>query len=164
MSLHFSTHLPTYPYFLPTTEYLHYPLLIHFPFQFFFFYSIIHFTRKYHEVYAPSDYNSQFYKAFCYFLLLSSNLPLLYPSSQLTLDQFSRLWIDANATARDLLVFMWYTKDIILSLGYMELLTSSLPFYLSRLSLRANSLCMNIMPSSPQTLATNYLKPNPTLQ
>ena len=32
---------------------------------------------------------------------------------------------------------MWYTKDIILPLGYIELLTGSPPFYLSRFSLRA---------------------------
>ena len=133
------------PTYLPPTFYLPLgtyttPCQLNSPFDSFSFAPLSILQENIMKYMIPPTTISQFYKAFRYFLLLSLNLPLLYPSSQLTPDQFSRVWIDADATARDLLVFMWYTKDIILPLGYIELHTGSPPFYLSRFSLQAISL------------------------
>ena len=78
----------------------------------------------------------QYYQAYAPLHLLTSNLPLLKKVIRLDLIQFKTLWEHANSKAKDTLAFMWALGDIKLSLGIMEVVTGSPPFYIRRYILR----------------------------
>jgi hypothetical protein len=72
--------------------------------------------------------------------LIISNIPLLKLGCNLDFHQIQEIWGQANAAARDTLVFMWTLGDLKTPLGVMEVLTGSPPFYIRRYVLRCIKL------------------------
>ena len=91
----------------------------------------------------------------------TSNLPLLKKVIRLDLIQFKALWEQANAKARDTLAFMWALGDIKLSLGIMEIVTGSPPFYIRRFILRG--IAWVAQHKATQTKGNNTHQPLPNL-
>lgn len=79
----------------------------------------------------------QYYLAYGLVNLLTSGIPLLRRGITLNHTQFKELWSQANSHARDTMAFMWALGDLKLSLGVMEIVTSSPPFFIRRFILRS---------------------------
>ena len=47
------------------------------------------------------------------------------------------MWQQANSATRDLLIFMWMLKDLIIPKGVVELTTTNPPFFLTRFCISA---------------------------
>lgn len=86
---------------------------------------------------APIQTVMQYYQAYGAIDLLASHLPLPKRGVNLSLLQFQQLWEHANSRAKDTLAFMWTVSDIKLSLGTIEVVTASPPFYIRRYILRS---------------------------
>ena len=57
---------------------------------------------------------SQYYQAYKPMILKTSNLPDIRNKSRISKEQFQLLWQQANSAARDLLIFMWVLKDLLI--------------------------------------------------
>lgn len=86
---------------------------------------------------APLESVMQYYQAYRPLHLLTSDLPLLKRGIRLDLIQFKALWVHANSKAKDTLAFMWALGDLKLSLGIIEVVAGSPPFYIRRYILRS---------------------------
>jgi hypothetical protein len=76
---------------------------------------------------APPISIFQYYQAFKPQILQRSNLPDIRLKSQ-----FKIMWTGANPPAKDLIVFMWVLKDLIVQKGVVETITTNPCFYLTR--------------------------------
>ena len=81
---------------------------------------------------APPISIFQYYQAYKPMILISSNLPDIRTKTHLSKEQFQLLWNKATSTTRDLLVFMWVLKDLLIPRGVVELITANAPFYITR--------------------------------
>ena len=117
---HFSKETPLMPMDLPQT-YLH---------------SKIEIYHKVIEHTEPLQSLMQYYQAYGMLNLLTSSLPLLKKGTTLKQNQFKDMWERADSQARDTLAFMWAIGDLKLSLGTIEIVTGSPPFYIRRYILR----------------------------
>ena len=88
--------------------------------------------RKLIEHTEPLKSVMQHYQAYKAIDLLISNLPMLKRGITLNQEQFKDLWNRANSRAKDTLTFMWAVGDLKLSLGIIEIVTGSPPFYICR--------------------------------
>jgi hypothetical protein len=79
----------------------------------------------------------QYYQAYKPILLTSSNLPDIKPQSCLSKEQFQKIWSRANSDARDLLIFMWVLKDLILPKALAEVTSANPNFYITRFCISA---------------------------
>ena len=104
----------------------------------------------------------QYYQAYRPLHLLTSDLPLLKRGIRLDLIQFKALWEHANPKARDTLAYMWALGDIKLSLGIIEVVTGSPPFYIRRYILR--SIAWLAQHKAIQTKGHNTDQSLPTLR
>jgi hypothetical protein len=86
---------------------------------------------------APPVSIYQYYQAYKPILLTSNNLPDIKAQSCLTKEQFQTLWSKANSDARDLLIFMWVLKDLILPKALAEVTSANPNFYLTRFCISA---------------------------
>jgi hypothetical protein len=68
--------------------------------------------------------------------LLLNNIPLLKARCYLEFPQMEEIWTHTNATAKDILGFMWCLDELKTPLGIMETLSGSPPFYIKRYILR----------------------------
>lgn len=74
----------------------------------------------------------QYYQAYRVVDLLTNNLPILKKGLTLKQVQFKDLWDQATSRTKDTLAFMWPVGDLKLSLGIIEVVTGSPPFYIRR--------------------------------
>ena len=81
---------------------------------------------------APPVSIFQYYQAYKPMILNQSSLPDLRCKTHLSHEQFRTLWNKANSKARDLLVFMWVLKDLLIPRGVVEITTANSPFYITR--------------------------------
>ena len=88
----------------------------------------------------PLDSLMQYHRVYGGLNLLLSNIPLLKTGCKLEFAQMKEIWSQANAAARDTLVFMWCLGEIKTPLGVIEMLTASPPFYIKRYILRCVKL------------------------
>lgn len=88
----------------------------------------------------PLDSLMQYHRVYGGLNLLLSNIPLLKTGCKLEFAQMKEIWSQANAAARDTLVFMWCLGEIKTPLGVIEMLTASPPFYVKRYILRCVKL------------------------
>jgi hypothetical protein len=86
---------------------------------------------------APPISIVQYYLAYKPMILNWSSLPDVRTKSHLSQEQFQGLWKKANPAARDLLVFMWAMKDLLIPKGIVEVTTANPPFYLTRFCVSA---------------------------
>ena len=96
-------------------------------------------TRSFHRLLEhtePLNSVMQYFQAYGPLHLLTSDLPVLKRGITLDLMQFKALWKQANPKAKDTLAFMWALGDFKLSLGIMEVVTGSPPFFIRRYILR----------------------------
>lgn len=70
-------------------------------------------------------------------LLRWSSLPDIKMQSHLSKEEFQSVWAKANSAARDLLIFMWILKDLILPKGLAEITSTNPNFYLTRFCISA---------------------------
>ena len=86
---------------------------------------------------APPISIFQYYQAYKPMILTWSALPDIRNKTQLSKHQFRTLWDRANSAAKDLLVFMWVMKDLLIPKGVIEVTTANPPFYLTRFCVAA---------------------------
>ena len=79
----------------------------------------------------------QYYQVYKPIILKWNNLPDLKMRSHLSKMEFQTLWAQANSPARDLLVFMWAMKDLMVPRGVVEITTINTTFYLTRFCIAA---------------------------
>ena len=89
---------------------------------------------------APLSSIMQYHRVCGGLHLLLSNIPVFKPGFHLEFSQFEAIWNQADAAAKDTLAFMWCLNDLKLSLGVMETISGSPPFYIRRYILRCISL------------------------
>ena len=119
-------------------------------------------TEIYQQMMAhtkPSESIMQCHRIYGGLNLILSNVPLLKTGCNLAFDQVQEIWSQANAAARDTLVFMWCLGDLKTPLGTMEMLTGSPPFYIKRYILR----CIKLL-CQHHTMASLPREPLPTLR
>ena len=80
---------------------------------------------------------SQYYQAYKPMILKTSNLPDIRNKSRISKEQFQLLWQQANSAARDLLIFMWVLRDLLIPKGVVEITTANPPFFLTRFCISA---------------------------
>ena len=121
-------------------------------------------TEVYQQIMAhtkPSDSIMRYHRVYSGLNLILSNIPLLKAGCRLEFNQIQELWSQANAAARDTLVFMWCLGDFKTPLGAMEILTGSPPFYIKRYILRCITLLaqhhnMASPPKEPLPILKSY--------
>ena len=86
---------------------------------------------------APPISICQYYQAYKPMILAWSTLPDIRNKTHLSQEQFQALWNKANSAAKDLLVFMWIMKDLLIPKGVVEVTTANPPFYLTRFCVSA---------------------------
>ena len=86
---------------------------------------------------APPISIFQYYQAYKPMILTWSALPDIRNKTNLSQEQFQKLWNKANSAAKDLLVFMWVLKDLFIPKGVVEITTANSPFYLTRFCISA---------------------------
>lgn len=74
----------------------------------------------------------QYYQAYKSMILTMSNLPNIRNKTHLSQEHFQALWNKANSIARDLLVFMWVLRDLLIPTCVVEGTTTNPPFYITR--------------------------------
>jgi hypothetical protein len=79
----------------------------------------------------------QYYEAYKPMILKNSNLPDIRNKSHISQEQFQLLWKQADSAAKDLLIFMWVLKDLIISKAVVEITTANPPFFLTRFCISA---------------------------
>ena len=79
----------------------------------------------------------QYYQAYKPIILQWSNLPDLKMRSHLSKLEFQTLWTQTHSPVRDLLVFMWVIKDLVLPRGVVEITTTNPTFYITRFCIAA---------------------------
>ena len=79
----------------------------------------------------------QYYQAFRPMILKANNMPDLKTQTHLSKEEFQQLWAKANSTARDVLIFMWILKDLVLPKGLAEVTSTNPNFYLTRFCISA---------------------------
>ena len=86
---------------------------------------------------APPVSIYQYYLAYKPMLLKWSSLPDIKMQSHLSKEEFQVVWAKANSAARDLLIFMWVLKDLVLPKGQAEITSTNPNFYLTRFCISA---------------------------
>ena len=109
----------------------------------------------------PSESIMQCHQVYSGLNLVLSNIPLLKTCCTLEFNQVQEIWSQANAAARDTLVFMWCLGDLKIPLGAMEMLAGSPPFYIKRYILRCIKLLgqhhnMASLPREPLPILKSY--------
>lgn len=110
----------------------------------------------------PLNSVMQYYQAYGALDLLTSGLPLPKKGIRLTLIQFQRLWETANSKAKDTLTFMWALNEIKLSLGTIEIVAGSPPFFIRRFMLR--SVAFIAQQRGMHAKGQGFIPPLPTLR
>ena len=91
--------------------------------------------------------------------MLLSNIPVLKTGCSLEFSQIEAMWSQANAAAKDTLVFMWCLNELKLPVGVMETISGSPPFYIKRYILR----CIKLL-SQHHNMIPAPREPFPTLK
>ena len=86
---------------------------------------------------APPVNIYQYYQAYKPMLLNWSKLPDIKMKTHLSKIEFETLWAKAAPKAKDLLIFMWVLKDLVLPKGVAEITSTNLNFYLTRFCISA---------------------------
>ena len=79
----------------------------------------------------------QYYHAYKPMIMKSSNLPDICNKSHISREQFQVLWQQANSASRDLLIFMWVLKDLIIPKTVVDITTANPPFFLTKFCISA---------------------------
>lgn len=86
---------------------------------------------------APPVSIYQYYQAYKLMLLQWSSLPDIRIPGHLSKEEFQIIWAKANSAARDLIIFMWVLKDLVVPKGLAEITSTNPNFYLTRFCINA---------------------------